>query len=34
MSTKANNGNYDERPVGEFFWIGDRLVRLVERIDH
>ena len=20
-----NNQNYDERPVGEFFWIGDML---------
>lgn len=27
-----NNQNYDERPVGEFFWVGNRLIRLVERI--
>ena len=31
MNTKANNRNYDERPVGEFFWVDDRLVRLVEQ---
>jgi hypothetical protein len=27
-----NNQNYDERPVGGFFWIGNRLIRLVKRI--
>lgn len=25
MSTKADNQNYDECPVGGFFWIGDML---------
>lgn len=36
MSTKKRNNNqyYDERPMGEFFWIGDRLVRLVKRISY
>lgn len=32
MSTKADNRNYDERPMGEFFWVGNRLIRLVKRI--
>lgn len=34
MNTKEsnNNRNYDERPIGEFFWAGNRLIRLVERI--
>lgn len=27
-----NNQNYDERPVGEFFLVGNRLISLVERI--
>jgi hypothetical protein len=25
------NKNYDERPMGEFFWIGDSLVCIVKR---
>ena len=29
---KHNNQNYDECPVGGFFWVGNRLIRLVERI--
>ncbi len=37
MDTKKsnNNQNYDERPVGEFFWIDDyRFARKVERIEY
>ena len=26
MSTKADNQNYDERPVGELILIGDKFV--------
>lgn len=29
---KHDNQNYDECPIGEFFWVGNRLIRLVERI--
>lgn len=29
---KHDNQNYDERPMGEFFGVGNRLIRLVERI--
>ncbi len=29
---KHDNQNYDECPVGGFFWVGNRLIRLVERI--
>lgn len=30
-----NNQNYDERPVGKFFWIDDyRFARKVERIEY
>lgn len=29
---ESNKRNYDERPVGGFFWVGNRLIRLVERI--
>lgn len=29
---ESNNQNYDECPVGGFFWVGNRLIRLVERI--
>lgn len=30
-----NNQNYNERPVGEFFWIDDyRFARKVERIEY
>lgn len=29
---KHDNRNYDERPIGEFFLVGNRLIRLVERI--
>lgn len=33
MNTKKSNKHvYDERPIGEFFWVGNRLIRLVERI--
>ena len=32
---KNSNNNYDERPVGEFFWIDNyRYARKVERIEY
>lgn len=31
MSTKANNQNYDERPVGELILIGNKFVHWTEQ---
>ena len=28
---ESNKRNYDERPMGKFFWIGDSLVCIVKR---
>lgn len=33
MNTKKSNKHvYDECPMGKFFWVGNRLIRLVKRI--
>ncbi len=31
MSTKVNNQNYDERPVGELILIGNKFVHWTEQ---